>query len=273
LGCSQTAPEAADTAAPEATVTATPAETAEGAATTDDSLQKILDKGYFIVGLDDSFPPMGYRDENGEIVGFDIDLAKAVAEEMGIEVKFQPVVWENIALEIANGNVDVIWNGCTITDERKETFDFSDPYMENSQVVIVLKDSPYQTLADLAGKQIGTQDGSSSEIAIQNNAAFASSIAGITGYATNDKALLDLVAGRVDAVVADVTVYGYYYGIDSTTYRRLDEDLGAEEFGVAFKKGATSFRDALQTALDSVVASGKAKEISEKWFGYDVTAK
>ncbi len=238
----------------------------------DTSLDDIMAKGHFIVGLDDSFPPMGYRDENGNIVGFDIDLAKAVAAQMGIEVKFQPVVWENIALEIANGNVDVIWNGCTITDARKETFDFSDPYMENAQVVIVLTDAPYQTLADLVGKQVGTQDGSSSQIAIENNAEFSSSIAGITGYPTYDKALLDLVAGRVDAVVADATVFGYYYGIDPTTYRKLDEELGAEEFGIAFAKDADAFRAALQEALDEVIANGTAAQISESWFGYDVTA-
>ena len=239
----------------------------------DTSLDDIMEKGYFIVGLDDAFPPMGYRDADGNIVGFDIDLAKAVAEQMGIEVKFQPVVWENIAFEVANGNVDVIWNGCTITEKRKESFDFSDPYMENAQVVIVLSGASYQTFADLAGKQIGVQDGSSAELAIESNAEFASSIAGTTGYPTNDKALLDLVAGRVDAVVADVTVYGYYYGIDPTTYRRLDEELGAEEFGIAFSKDADSFQAALQEALDEVVANGTAKEISEKWFGYDVTAK
>ena len=191
----------------------------------DTSLEKIMEKGYFIVGLDDSFPPMGYRDEKGEIVGFDIDLARAVAEQMGIEVKFQPVVWENIAFEVANGNVDVIWNGCTITEKRKESFDFSDPYMENAQVLIVLNDAPYQTLADLAGKQIGVQDGSSAQLAIESNEDFASSIKGITGYPTNDKALLDLANGRVDAVVADVTIYGYYYGIEPNKYRRLDEDL------------------------------------------------
>jgi polar amino acid transport system substrate-binding protein len=239
----------------------------------DTSLEDILSKGYFIVGLDDAFPPMGYRDAEGNIVGFDIDLAKAVAEQMGIEVKFQPVVWENIAFEVANGNVDVIWNGCTITEARKESFDFSEPYMENAQVVIVLDDAPYQTLADLAGKQIGVQDGSSAQLAIENNKDFASSIKGITGYPTNDKALLDLVAGRVDAVVADVTVYGYYYGIEPNVYRRLDEELGAEEFGIAFAKDADAFREALQEALNEVIANGTAKEISEKWFGYDVTAK
>ena len=239
----------------------------------DNSLAEIQDKGYFIVGLDDSFPPMGYRDaETNEIIGFDIDLAKAVAEEMGLEVRFQPVVWDNIAFEMNNKNVDVIWNGCSITPERLEIFDFSEPYMKNSQVVVVLQDSPYQTLADLAGKQIGTQSGSASEEAIAANEEFASSIAGISGYATFDKVLMDLEAGRIEAAVADVTVYGYYQGMQPGTYQVLDEELGSEDFGIAFRQGDDSFREALQEALDQVIADGTAAEISNKWFGYDVNA-
>jgi len=243
---------------------------AESAA--DTSLDDVMEKGYFILGLDDAFPPMGYRDaETNEIIGFDIDLAKAVAAEMGIEVKLQPVVWENISMEINNKNVDVIWNGCTITPERQEVFDFSEPYMKNSQVVVVLDDSAYASINDLAGKQIGTQSGSASENAINANPDFANAIAGITGYATFDKALMDLEAGRIEAVVADATVFGYYYNLQPGTFRALPEDLGSEEFGIAFHKEADAFRAALQEALDTLIENGTAAEISNKWFGYDVT--
>ncbi len=261
-GCSGQADAPANTDAP-----ASPDASADG------SWERIQRKGYFIVGLDDSFPPMGYRDENDEIVGFDIDLAKAVAQELGIEVQFQPVVWDNIALEIANRNVDVIWNGCTITEERKQSFDFSEPYMLNEQVVVVLQDSPYQTLADLAGKEAGIQDGSSANIALDNNPEFRDSLSNVVGFADNDKALLDLAAGRLDCVIVDVTVFGHYIEKSPDTYRSLDETLGSEEFGIAFHQDDDAFRAKMQEALDALVANGTAKEISMKWFQRDVTEK
>lgn len=259
-------------AAPAAIPAATPAAVTT-ADNSDTSLEDIKTKGYFTVGLDDSFPPMGYRDESDEIVGFDIDLARAVAKEMGVEVKFQPVAWESIDTEINSKRVDVIWNGCTITDERKAVFDFSDPYMLNTQIVVVLADSSYQTLADLSGKVAGIQDGSSANIALDSNPEFKDSLASISGYPSNDKALTDLAAGRTDCVVVDVCVFGYYFQIQPGTYRALDESLGSEEFGIAFHQEADAFREGLQTALDAVIASGEATEISMKWFDKDVIAK
>lgn len=243
------------------------------ASTEDTSLKDMQEKGYFILGLDDAFPPMGYRDENGEIVGFDIDLARAVAEEMGVELKIQPVIWDNIVQELNSGNVDCIWNGCTITDARKETMDFSDPYMDNMQVVVVLEDSPYQSLADLAGVQAGTQDGSASQEALDANPEFRDSLKGVTGYPTFDKALLDLVNGRTECVIIDVCVYGHYRQIQPDTYRVLDEDLGSEQFGIAFCQEDDALRGAIQEAFDAIVANGKAAEISQQWFGTDVIAK
>lgn len=243
------------------------------AATEDNSLKEVQEKGYFTLGLDDAFPPMGYRDDNDEIVGFDIDLARAVAEEMGVELKIQPVIWDNIVQELNSNNVDCIWNGCTITDARKQTMDFSKPYMDNKQVVVVLQDSPYQTLADLAGVQAGTQDGSSSQEALDANPDFRDSLKGVTGYPTFDKALLDLVNGRTECVVIDVCVYGYYRQLQPDTYRALDEDLGSEQFGIAFCQEDDALREAIEAAFDAVVASGKAAEISQKWFGTDVISK
>lgn len=245
----------------------------------DTSLDDIKAKGKFIVGLDDAFPPMGYSNKEGEIVGFDIDLAKAVAEEMGINVEFQPVVWDNIAMEINNKNVDVIWNGCTINDERKEVFDFSEPYMLNNQILVVAGSSPVQTEADLKGKKLGIQEGSSANVALDKNAEFKASLGEVVGYENNAMALLDLANGRLDAVLVDVCVFAYYTDPDmqaddevkpGTDFRRLEKDLGAEEFGIAFNKDADSFREALQAALDNVIKSGKATEISKKWFGRDV---
>ena len=236
---------------------------------TDPSLKVIQDKGYFIVGLDDSFPPMGYADSNGEIVGFDIDLAKAVAEKLGVDVQFQPVVWDNIVQEVDNRNVDVIWNGCTITDARKEAFHFSTPYMFNKQVVVVLKDSAFQTLDDLAGKSVAIQDGSSANIALDNHPEFKDTLQEVVGFAENARALQDLAANNVDAVIVDSTVYGYYLSLQPDVYRMLDQDLGSEEFGIAFHKDDNAFREAVDAALAECLAEGKTAELANKWLGTD----
>lgn len=271
-GCSNGTKEAATETAASAEETKEGAPTDEESQTeaeADASLQTMKDRGYFIVGLDDSFPPMGYADGNGEIVGFDIDLAKAVAEKLGVEVQFQPVVWDNIVQEVNNRNVDVIWNGCTITSERKEAFDFSNPYMFNKQVVVVLKDSEFQTLEDLAGKSVAIQDGSSANIALDNHPEFKDTLKEVIGFAENARALQDLAANNVDAVIVDSTVYGYYLSLQPDVYRMLDQDLGSEEFGIAFHKDDNAFREAVDKALEECLAEGKTAEIAKEWLGTD----
>jgi polar amino acid transport system substrate-binding protein len=128
---------------------------AQGPADTDTSWQEIQDKGYFIVGLDDAFPPMGFRDENNEIAGFDIDMAREAAARMGVEVQFQPISWDAKDAELNSGNIDVIWNAFTITEERLQNFLFTKPYIEDHQIIVVRTDSTIATKADLAGKEIG----------------------------------------------------------------------------------------------------------------------
>ena len=131
--------------------------------TKDESLQKVLDKGSFVLGLDDSFPPMGYRDENNEIVGFDIDLAREVCARMGVELKIQPISWDAKEQELNSGNIDCIWNGMSIDEERQRVMNLSEPYMKNRMVLVVLGDSGYQSQADLQDKTIGVQNGSTAQ--------------------------------------------------------------------------------------------------------------
>ncbi|MDR1257548.1 MAG: transporter substrate-binding domain-containing protein, partial [Spirochaetaceae bacterium] len=125
----------------------------------DESLQKINAKQKFVLGLDDSFPPMGFRNENNEIVGYDVDLAKEVCSRLGWDLVLQPIDWNAKEQELATGEIDCIWNGFTITDERKEALLFSPPYLKNAQVIVVKQSSPINSLADLAGKRVGTQTG------------------------------------------------------------------------------------------------------------------
>ncbi|MBE6886662.1 MAG: amino acid ABC transporter substrate-binding protein [Oscillospiraceae bacterium] len=181
----------------------------------DESLQKIKDKGYFIVGLDDSFPPMGYRDENNEIVGFDIDLAKEVAKRMGVEVRFQPIDWNSKELELDGGKIDMIWNGMTITDERVAAMYFAKPYLANTQVVIVPVDSPIQTKADLAGKKISIQEGSSAVDAVTADDIY-EQIGELVYFGNNQEAYSDLKIGRVDAFVVDRVAGSYILKTDGT---------------------------------------------------------
>ena len=226
--------------------------------------------GKIIVGLDDEFPPMGFRDENNEIVGFDIDLAKAAAEKLGSEIEFQPIDWDTKELELENGNIDLIWNGLTITDERTAAMDFTKPYLKNKQIIIVKNDSEIQSKADLAGKNIGVQAGSSALDAVEGDEMYAD-LGEVNSYDTNILAFTDLDIQRVDAVVADEIVARYYLANNENDFRVIEDgNFGDEVYGVAAKKGNTKLISALQAALDSLSADGTAAEISIKWFGEDI---
>ena len=181
----------------------------DAAAADDTSLQYILDKGTLILGLDENFPPMGYRDESGEIVGFDIDLAKEVATRLGVELVIQPIDWAAKEMELQNKNIDVIWNGMSVTEERAAGMNLSKPYLANRQIIIVPEGSDIKTKADLAGKKVAIQAGSSALDAVNADAATAAIIGELVEFADNNSAFLDLKAGRVDAFVVDET-YGRY---------------------------------------------------------------
>lgn len=175
----------------------------------DASLQYILDKGELILGLDETFPPMGYRDANGDIIGFDIDLATEVCSRLGVKLKLQPINWDSKEMELNGKTIDCIWNGMSITDERINGMDLSTPYIANKQIIIVKSDSGISTKADLAGKTVGAQQGSSAVDAISEEPDVKASFGSLNEYASNDEAFLDLKAGRIDVLVVD-EVYGRY---------------------------------------------------------------
>ena len=116
-----------------------------------------------VVGLDDTFAPMGFKNEKGELIGFDIDLAKAVAEKLKIEVEFKPINWDSKIMDLNSGNIDLIWNGLTITPDRAKETEISKAYLSNNQIIIVNVNSPIKTKADLKGKVVGVQSQSSGE--------------------------------------------------------------------------------------------------------------
>ena len=237
----------------------------------DTSLADVVEKGTFVLGLDDSFPPMGYRDENGEIVGFDIDTAREVCARLGGDLVCQPIDWNAKEQELATGNIDCIWNGFTVTPEREEMMTFSAPYVRNAQVVVVNGSSDVMTLADLAGGTVGVQAGSSAQSAIEDTPEFASSIGEIVEFRENLTALMDLEIGGVDAVVMDLLVANDNIRRSGKDFRILDETLADEEYAIGFRLGDYALRDAVDQALLDMAEDGTLAEIAVKWFGADIT--
>lgn len=176
--------------------------------TGDGSLDYIMNNGKLVLGLDESFPPMGFRDAAGEIVGFDIDLAKEVCTRLGVELVLQPIEWDAKELELSSKSIDCIWNGMSITEERTAAMNISKPYIANRQVITVAADSGIADKAGLAGKIVATQSGSAALDAI-NAATDIVSTFEVKEYASFDDAYLDLKAGTVNALVIDEVYIRY----------------------------------------------------------------
>lgn len=225
-----------------------------------------------VIGIDDKFAPMGFRDDKNEIVGFDIDYAKAAAAKMGMTPQFQPIDWKTKESELSSGRIDLIWNGYTITDERKGKVLFTKPYLKNSQVVVTLAKSNLSKLDELSGKVVGLQSLSSAADALNDNP-IKSKIKNVTEYADNVLALSDLKIGRVDAVVIDEVVIKYYMSKEPGTFKLMNESLAPEEYGIGVKKGNEALLQKLQKALDDMNQDGTAAKISQQWFGEDKVLK
>ncbi len=222
-----------------------------------------------VVGLDDNFPPMGFRDAKGNLVGFDIDLAREAAKRLGAEVEFKPIDWNAKEAELGGKRVDVLWNGLTITDPRKEKIAFTTPYLENRQIVIVAANSPVKAKADLAGKVVGVQEGSSAVEAIDKDAA-GKTLKELKKFGDNVTALMDLSTGRLDALVVDEVVGRYYTAKKPGEYVILDEHFGTEEYGVGVRKDDAELLGKIQKAMDEMKKDGAAARISSEWFGKNI---
>jgi polar amino acid transport system substrate-binding protein len=242
-------------------------------ANNNDNYSEMKDKDVVIVGLDDTFAPMGFKDEKGEIVGFDVDLAKEVFKRTGLEVKFQSIDWSMKETELSSGNIDVIWNGYTITDERKEKVAFTKPYLENRQIIITLANSNAKNKKDLVGKIVAAQNGSSSVDAINKEPEVVNSFKNgeVIVLDTNNEAFMDLESGRVDAVVADEILARYYMNKrGAEKYSVLEDDFGKEEYGIGIRKADKQLLASIEKALDEMRKDGIAAEISIKWFGENI---
>ena len=226
----------------------------------------------FTVGFDAEFPPYGYQDENGEYVGFDLDLAAEVCARNGWELVKKPINWDSKDMELETELIDCIWNGFTING-REDKYTWSTPYVDNIQVVVVGKDSGIASYADLAGKIVAAQAGSSALAALtenedgsnEENIALAESFEKLVEVPDYNTAFMNLEAGAVDAIAMDIGVAQYQLEQRGDAFVILDGTLAAEQYGIGFKLGNTELRDAAQKTLDEMAADGTWAKIAEKW--------
>ncbi|MBC2575738.1 amino acid ABC transporter substrate-binding protein [Peptostreptococcus canis] len=222
-----------------------------------------------IVGLDNTFVPMGFLDDNNELVGFDIDIAKEAFKRAGYTPQFENIEWSLKEQSLNNKNVDCLWNGYSITEERKKKVDFSKPYFDNKQIIVTMSNNDFKSKNDLKDQAVGTQAASSGLDAIEADKDFINMIKDKqpSTYDTYDKALRDLEIGRIKAVVGDEVLLKYYIkqkGEDK--YKVLEGDLGSEQYGVGFRKEDKELRENVDKALDEMKADGTFDKIKSKWF-------
>ena len=260
---------AADTTAAD-TAADTEAAEEESSEETDGQEAEAAADGTFVVGFDADLPPMGFKAEDGSYTGFDLDLAKEVANRLGLEFVAQPILWDAKDMELDNGTIDCVWNGFTITG-REDQYTWTDPYMDNAQVFVVMADSGISSLADLAGKVVEVQVDSAAETALNDMTDLKASLGSVETTPNYNQAIMDLEMGAVDAVGMDSVVANYLLTQRGTDGVILDDALSSEEYAVGFKLGNTELRDQVQAALEEMAADGTMAEISEEWFGSDIT--
>ena len=222
------------------------------------------DKQQLIVGFDAEFPPFGYLAADGTYDGFDLAMAEELCERLGWEFKAVPIDWNSKDTELKGGNINCIWNGFTYTGRENE-YTWSDPYVDNSIVVVVKADSGIKTLADLAGKTVMAQTASSAVDGIDGNEAFKNSLKEVVQLADYNTGFLELKQGTVDAVAADIGVAAYQVAQNGSDYVILEEAISTEQYAVGFLLGNTELRDAVNAELKKMAADGTMMKIAENY--------
>lgn len=225
----------------------------------------------FTVGFDAEFPPYGYMDENGEYVGFDLDLAKEVCARNGWEFVAQPIDWDSKDMELESGSIDCIWNGFTIQG-REDAYTWSVPYVDNSQVFVVPAEAGITTQADLAGKVVGVQKDSSALAALEGDAAdLAATFAQLQQYGDYNVAFMDLEQGAIEALAIDIGVANYQIKSRGDAFVILDEQLASEQYGIGFKLGNEELKNQVETTLLEMVEDGTFMQIAENYSDFGLT--
>lgn len=230
----------------------------------------LLKDNKFVVGFDAQFPPYGYKDDNGEYVGFDLSLAEEVCKRNGWTLVKQPIDWDTKDMELNSGTISCIWNGFTINGREKD-YTWSSAYVDNSQVIIVKKDCDISKKEDLKGKVVAVQADSSAlaaftgEDASDENKELASEFSQLQQIQDYNSAFMNLEAGSVDAICMDIGVANYEISLRGEKFIMLDDHISSEEYGIGFKKGNTQLRDLVQETLNEMLADGTFEQIAKDW--------
>ncbi len=235
----------------------------------DDSLQKILDKGEFILGLDAAFPPMGFVDDAGEIVGFDIDVAQEVCNRLGVTLVKKGINWDENEIELNAGRIDCIWSGMSVTPARVESMCLSEPYMKNEFIFVLPGESPVKKLDDLEGKLVGVQTGSTAEETLMASDLYAK--IRVRLFEDNVELLETLAKGEMDAALVDSVVAYYFVNESEKPFLILSDSYGEDDYAIGFRKEDRALRDKVQEILGEMRADGTLARIAVQWFGSDIT--
>ena len=245
----------------------------DGSGSADTGITPVSEMTTLTVGFDAEYAPYGYKDDSGEYVGFDLDLAQEVCDRMGWELKKQPINWDAKDMELSSGAIDCIWNGFTMNG-REDAYTWTEPYIDNSQVFVVASASGVQNKEELAGKVVAVQKDSSALAALNDeenadNIALRDSFSQLIEYADYNTAFMNLEQGAVDAVAIDIGVAQYQIAQREegkfVMLQGEDNKLAVEQYAVGSLKGNDELRDTVQKTLDEMAADGTFAQIAEKW--------
>ena len=221
----------------------------------------------FTVGFDAEYPPYGYKDEKGEYTGFDLEMAEAVCKLEGWTLVKQPIDWTSKDMELNSGSIDCIWNGFTING-RENDYEWSVPYVDNSQVIVVKEGSGITKLTDLAGKTVGVQAASAAYTVLtdaEQQKSLGDTFKTLQQFSDYNQAFTELQAGALDALAIDIGVANYQLKSRGSGYTILSEKLNAEQYGVGFKKGNTELRDIINKDLKVLKEDGTVDKLAKKY--------
>lgn len=275
-GCGSSASDSKEGKEGKEADTTAAAGSAEADASADSDWSYIEGKGEMIVGIT-LFAPMNYEDENGELIGFDTELTKAVAEKLGVKVKFQQINWDNKEVELQSKNIDCIWNGMCITEERKQNMGITNPYLNNTQALVMKADRQEEIMKDVSGLTVVAEQGSTGEGKLLGTIedddtveVSAKEYFGKSNYVAVDsmaKALMEVKAGTADLAIVDSVCALAMVG-EGTDYEdlivNLDNNFGSQEYGIAFRKGSDMV-DKVNSTISELYAEGVVDKIAEKY--------
>ena len=245
--------------------------TTESAVATENK-ETTAQKKTFVVGFDAEYPPYGFVDDDGTYKGFDLDLAKEFCSRAGYEFKPQPIDWDSKDLELNQGNIDCIWNGFTVTG-RENDYTWTFPYVDNSIVLVVRSDSGITKKADLAGKIVMGQAGSSAITALEEeeNAELVKSFKSLEQCADYNSGFMNLESGMIDCLAVDIGVAKFHLNNANGKYVQLDEKLSSEQYAIGFKKGNTALRDEVEKVVTEMWKDGTFMNIANNYSDYSLS--